>query len=538
MKSQSKRLESIELARQYFDGQQFDACIQITQRILRKAPLSTEALELQATAYAKTGAQEEAIKLYSRLIAVAGKNKERGFFNRGRCHVESGNLQEAANDFRSALAIKPDYLSALVNLGVALERLGLLEEALEHIDRSLKVCPDNLDLCFNKGTVLKALGRFDEARETLQRVIQVAPFSVDALINLGETYRYLVQLEDAEKCFDGALRFSPGNPSALFNKSLVRLTLGDFESGWKLYRYRWERPDAKVSMPKQLEREWRGGGRSTRLVLLPEQGLGDEIFFCAMVPQLINDVDELTISVSPRLKSLFERSFASKRVNVVSDEPAVREMNAGADFVYMGSLGEMYRSQASSFQAVKSFLKADEVRKQALLKKYNFHRRPTVGLSWRSKNPLLGAGKSLFLRELSPLLSEFDFDWVNLQYGETRTEEEDARQESGTKLLNVSEVDNTNDIEGLASLIECCDLVVTISNFTAHLAAGLGKEVALLLPYFSDWRWLTSTDSSPWYPTVKIFRQPAPGDWAGALLRVSDYLAQRFADRPGVGRVG
>jgi ADP-heptose:LPS heptosyltransferase len=178
--------------------------------------------------------------------------------------------------------------------------------------------------------------------------------------------------------------------------------------------------------------------------------------------------------------------------------------------------------------AIKSpYLLADTDRSDKLRAKLKTSEKLVCGISWISKNADHGEGKSLSLEALNPVLHLSGFDFVSLQYGETAEERDAFIQQHGVKIHHVDEIDNQNDLDGLAALIGACDIVVTVSNTTAHLAAALGKPVIVMLPNNDAlfWYWHRDSHTTPWYPTVRLFRRSDTGRWEDVIDAVAMTLA-------------
>jgi ADP-heptose:LPS heptosyltransferase len=274
----------------------------------------------------------------------------------------------------------------------------------------------------------------------------------------------------------------------------------------------------------RLAQEWYGYGQPDSLIVIGEQGLGDQIFFTSMLPDLAKQVPGATVCVEPRLVPLFKRSIPA--LNFIS--PDKLDGNQFDAQIYLGSLGKIYRKNTESLSAIQSsYLVADAARSAELRTKLKNPEKLICGVSWLSKNADHGEGKSLSLEALHPVLQLAGFEFVNLQYGDT-TEERDAFvQQHGVSIHHFDEIDNHNDLDGLAALIDACDIVVTVSSTTAHLAAALGKPVLVMLPNNDAlfWYWHRDSHTTPWYPSARLFRRSDSGRWEDVIDAVALTLA-------------
>jgi len=224
--------------------------------------------------------------------------------------------------------------------------------------------------------------------------------------------------------------------------------------------------------------------------------------------------------------ALFDRSFRDFGIRAIAWPDAPKTCTHQ---IYFASLARHFRSDNSAFVRVRSpYLKVCSRRSAELRHRIAPPGKLVCGLSWISKNDAIGARKSLSLNSLLPLLQLPDTVFINLQYGNTQEEQAHLKEDQGLELINIQEIDNFNDLDGLAALIEACDVVVTVSNTTAHLAGALGKPVYLILPNGSGllWYWHLKRSDNPWYPSMHIYRGKSSGDHAEWLQCLRNDLAK------------
>jgi ADP-heptose:LPS heptosyltransferase len=219
---------------------------------------------------------------------------------------------------------------------------------------------------------------------------------------------------------------------------------------------------------------------------------------------------------------LFKRSF--ERLNFsspydINADQCIKEGRFSAQ-THIASLGKFFRSDAAGLKKVKTpYLKADQALTHQLRQKIAQKDRIVCGIAWRSKNAEFGADKSITLEALVPLLSTQGVEFVDLQYGDTAAERAALKQQHDIPINKLEEIDNLNDIDGLAALISACDIVITISNVTAHIASALGKPTLVMLPNSTSlfWYWHRERTDSPWYPSAVLIRQASPGEWQDVI---------------------
>jgi hypothetical protein len=267
-----------------------------------------------------------------------------------------------------------------------------------------------------------------------------------------------------------------------------------------------------------------------RLLLWGEQGIGDEIQFAGLFPEVIRTGNPITLDCDPRLQPLFARSFPE--IEVVSGcKPSEAPTHEIAAQLPIGSLPALFRKSEAAFAAtVSPYLKADQAERKIFCSTYS-DGRLLAGLAWHTKNQKTGRKRSIDLNEFSPLFALPGIRWISLQYGDFDALEMQA-EAAGAPLVIDRGVDQIANIDRFASQVAALDLVITIDNSTAHMAGALGLPVWLLLPFAADWRWMERRVDTPWYPTMRIFRQPKLGDWQSVLADVECTLkseAQRLS---------
>lgn len=444
--------------------------------------------------------------------------------SRGNALMELGRPDEAAASYERAITIRPEYAEAHSNHGNALRTLGRLEEALASHHTAIRLRPGYAEAHYNAGKVLTALGRLDDALASYEQAIALKPDYAEAHTNRGGVFVPLGRIDDALACYAAALTIDPAYAEAHWNEGVCRLLLGQFVRGWEKYEWRWK---IRKAPPQRYRRypAWPGHRVSGRLLGWSEQGLGDNIFFAGMVGDLARLADQLLLQVDTRLVELFRRSFPGVEV---LEAGAVEGVGAIDWAIPLGSVGQYLRRSPVDFTGVSAYLRSDPDRRGTLRRRLD-DGSLLVGLSWSTTNPESGRARTIPLSQWEPILTLPGVRGVDLQYGDTTEERASVERRSGVRIAHVDDVDNFSDIDGLAALITACDLVVTIDNTTAHLAAALGTPTVVLLPFTPDWRWFLDREDSPWYPGARLFRQPRLGDWDSVMERTRRAVLARAA---------
>jgi len=436
--------------------------------------------------------------------------------------IIQGRFLEALEAEEEALKLSPRDPNAHSYRGSALLQLGRANEALASYDQVLRLVPNAAVAHYNRANALNRLKRYDEALLSLKQAIKLQPKYTDALSLTGLILQAMGDTKVALEYYDAALRINPNAPDAHYNKGLALLISGEFSSSWDHYdwRLKWDMA-IRVGQSRSIDRvapDWDGKPTNKPILVIPEQGLGDQIFFAGMLADLEEVAPGSMVCLEPRLVPLFQRSFEQLSFSSPYDINTEQCIQYGlfSAQIHLGSLGKFFRSDTDGLGRVRTpYLKSDRAKTSHLRKKLARPNRIVCGISWRSKNADFGADKSITLAALQPILSCNGVEFVDLQYGDTAAEREHLQQTHGIRVQHLDEIDNKDDIDGLAALISSCDIVITTSNVTAHLAAALGKPTLVMLPNSPSlfWYWHRDRIDSPWYPTATLIRQKKPSLW-------------------------
>lgn len=453
-------------------------------------------------------------------INVSDLKKAKRFFMEGRDLHKAGEFAKAEASYKNVLKIIPTQPDALHMLGVAAFQQDRFEEAEKLIAAAIRCAPKSALIFYNYGNALRKLARLDAAIQAFTRALELDPSHILSLEQIGNIHKELNQFEKAYQYYDQLLSIDPNNAIGRCNKAIALLTEGKLTEGWKLYGSRldstFKENHSITNVVPRLAPDWDGERPSKPLLVLPEQGLGDQIFYGGMLTDLELAGIEALVCVDKRIVPLFRRSFPSLTFTTLEQVAALEQGgNVFGAQVAMASMGQWLRRSAADFKKIRSpFLRCEKTRTVSLREELKKSSRLLIGLSWKSLHAGNGRTKSCTLDQLLPLLKINNADFVDLQYGDTAGERAQIHETYGVDIKRLETIDNTIDIEGLAALIDACDVVVTVSNTTAHLAAALGKPTLVLLPWHSPlWYWHLGSLDSPWYPSVTLLRQASHGEW-------------------------
>jgi len=429
---------------------------------------------------------------------------------------ERGRFEEALLHLNRALECKPDLPEAQLNLAVVLEARGELEEAAALLDEFLQRHPDHALALNNLGSVLKKLGRLQQARHCLEGALARDPRFAQAHNNLGAVLEQLGLWDQAEQCYQQALRWNPHSAEAHLNLGMLWLLRGDFERGWPEYEWRW---GLRGTRPRGCGRPlWEGSPLEGRTILLEaEQGLGDTIQYVRYAELVQARGGRVVLECPPRLVELLRTVPGVERV-ICPHDP----LPSCHTWAPVASLPGIFRTTLATIPNRVPYLSVEpelvEAARQRIGKCMGQRK---IGLLWAGspwhKND---RNRSIRLELLAPLARVPEAAWFSLQRGPQAAELWTAAP--GFPLTNLER--ESGRLTETAAAILCLDLVITVDTMVAHLAGALARPVWVLQPFAPDYRWLLDRQDSPWYPTMRLFRQPAPGHWQPVVERIVEEL--------------
>jgi len=427
---------------------------------------------------------------------------------------------------RKAIELDASSHAAHNSLSYVLWMNGHMDEAVHHAREALRLAPRAPLYALNLAVVLKDAGGLEEARQLYRQAIQNPPKHPGALLNMGTLA--LVCDADLKAARDWYAKCQENGPDdrATQSESIVDLLESRFEAAWPKYETRRrahghrERHQVFSGIPA-----WSGQPMpSGRLLVYGEQGLGDEIMFASMLPDLLQRAAAVEVVCDSRLAPLLARSFPGVAVTPVKSEQRP-EARTGPDCaVAMGSLGMHFRRSAADFPPHRGYLVSDRKRSDQWRERLAaLGQGRKVGISWVGGTYMTGrARRSLTLQQLRPLLESPGIDWVSLQYGDVSKELEEFKSATGIAVHAFPGA--AEDMDELASLVDALDLVVSVCNTTVHVAGAIGKEVLVMAPFLPEWRYGMRGERMLWYPSARVFRQPAMGDWDSVISAVKAKL--------------
>jgi tetratricopeptide (TPR) repeat protein len=429
--------------------------------------------------------------------------------NLGNVLLKKGAFPEAVAAYRRTIALRPDYANAHNNLGVAFQKQKKLEEAIAAYRTAVTLQPDHGEAHSNLGVALRETGRMSEAIEEYRTAIRFDDECVDAYVNLGAALHDTGHDDDAIPLLNCAIELNPHHEPAHYNLALALLTKGDYERGWEEYEHRAFALWARRKMAAPL---WNGTDLTGKTILLVgEGGFGDAIQFARYIPMVKQRGGHVIVQVQGELVQLLKGIDGADEVLPKEQRPPIIDT-----YCPLLSLPRVFGTTIQNIPA-SPYLSANAAISQRWATKLADKKGLRIGLAWAgSKAHHNDANRSLALSQFAPLRSIPEIWLFSLQ-----------RDRAGENSAAVDLIDWTNELSDFtktAGLIANLDLVISVDTAVAHLAAAMGKKVWLLLPFVADWRWNVDRSDSPWYPTMRLFRQEVAGEWNSVISRVSEAL--------------
>jgi tetratricopeptide (TPR) repeat protein len=539
----------------------FSEAERLYRLVLGNDPQNATALHMLGVICFKSRRLNAALKLLESAIIVLPKSAEI-FYDLGLCFFALGSYEKALNNFSSALNLSPNFYAAELQKGITCKKLGLIKDArlyfhsftqkaprkphgyleLGNLERELgnlkdalgcyeqacRVAPKLSEVWHNKGTALADLGNIDDGIKALSVAIKLDPKHLQPYLILAQLINERDGLKAAITIIELAIALDPNYLWSHITKADILFAGNDLKGGWREYAWR---NKSKKAGGGELRIYSRAEVVGRDVLLTPEQGLGEQILFSSMLPELLQDAKTVCVQCDKRLASIFRRSFQG--LMVIEDKPlsvGPTKYTPPLDIIMpFGSLGNIYRPDFSSFPSHKGYLVPDNRKVDYFRKKYLAMAggKPVVGISWRSFNPLSFWRKSAPLSLWKDILLRDDIFLVNVQYGEISKEVANLAAKS-IKFYTDSEVIHSSNLEDPLAQMAAMDLLVSTSNTSVHLAGALNIDTLLLLPNRLShlWYWFPKKVVNPWYPSVKHILQNKPLSWQQSLSDANRHISQ------------
>ena len=499
----------------------YEEAERICSDALKTHPDSADLFNCLGDVLRSKGRYQEAISSYRKAIEL-GTDYAGTYYNLAALLHEKGEVDEALVLYQKALRLNPDHADIFNNIGAVLQDKDRIDEAIAYYQKAVKLDPNSHMALNNLGNAFYEKGRVDEAVSLYRKSIQLNPDFAGSYYNLGVALHNKKQFREALMCYQKTIEIDPDFADAYFNISLILLLLGNLKDGLQLYEWRWRLGSHR---PRSFSQpEWTGRDIDQRTVLLyAEQGFGDTIQFVRYVPLVAQSGAKVIVECQKELAPLLQNVEGVRQIIVYGER--LPEFDVHCSIL---SLPLIFDTTLDSIPARTPYIRAGSRSVQDWEGKLRLHGAGyRIGLAWSGRTgKRMESERSCPLRVLSPLTELKNTTFYSLQKGR-------ATLKPGLDFPGMDIIDYTDDLKDFsdtAAFIMNLDLVVSVDTAVAHLAGALGKPVLTLLPFLPDWRWLLDRDDSPWYPTMKLFRQSSAGNWDPVVAEVSGYLERKIEE--------
>ncbi len=437
-----------------------------------------------------------------------------------------GRSAEAAKAYQQALGLNPSLAEAHFNLGVLLQNQGQVTAAISCYQRAIAARTEYPQAYNNLGTLYKAQGELARAAECYGQALEYRPNSAEALNNLGNVLKLQGRLDEAAVCYDQTLRFEPGYAQAHYNRGLMLLAAGQLAAGWEEYEWRCDCPEFErrsLDVPR-----WRGETLAGTLLVFAEQGLGDTLHFVRFLPEVAQRAGRVVLEVQRALVPLLKASGLELYAQLVAKGDSPGDLDAHVPLL---STPSVFGTTLEDIPAAEGYLSADAELIEQWRGTLGETTKLRVGIAWQGSPTYQGdRQRSIPLAHFAPLATG-GVELVSLQKGFGA--EQIAALDGTFPVRELGEAfdEQHGPFMDTAAVMKNLDLVITSDTAVAHLAGALGVPVWVALPAVPDWRWLQDREDSPWYASMRLFRQQCPGDWPEVFERLAAALKKHIAQR-------
>ena len=504
-----------------------DEAVKLIDEALRRRPDFAAALCMGGYMLGECGKPEPALRFYRRALELDASLIV-AHVNAGKLHFRAGRFDEALGSFEAATALAPDDADAWSSRAGALRELGRLEESLEAARHALSLRGDFPEAAINLGNALLKLDRPEEALDAYRRANAAAPSSAAAHCGRALALRSLGRFPEAMTAFEAAEAL--GSREARAGKGCLLLTLGDFERGLEGYEARWLRGKSLGEALGARFETWRGPGRpGERILVLNDHGLGDTIQFFRYLPLMTAAGVEAAFACPPRLRRLLS---SKARVRFVDSPPADDPFDAQ---IAISSLPHAFGTRLDTIPAAVPYLAAEPPLRELWARRIG-SAGFKIGIVWQGNpDPEADRARSMPLSALAPLAEVAGVRLISLQKGAGEEQLSVLPPSMRVETLGADFDAGPDAFVDTAAAMAALDLIVTCDTSIAHLAGALAAPVWVALKSDAEWRWLSGRSDSPWYPTMRLFRQSRRGAWRDVFdamaLEVAALAARRAAPR-------
>lgn len=500
----------INLGLLFLHGGRARRAIKMFSKVLELDPSQTRVRYFMAQAF-KTQGKKDEYEEAVRQVVDEDPNDAEALNDLGLIEVQKGNYQSAIELFEKAANADEPLAGARTNLANIQLLIDENAAAEKTFDLVLAESPNAIEALIGKSTAQRRKGDLDDALLTAERAVSLAPDNASARNAAGTIYREMGIFDAAESHFSEALKKSPNDPAPLSNLALLNLLQGEWLKAWPNYETRTALPGFQLSWGMPPVPKWSGEDLNGQAILiLSEQGFGDSIQFARFLPAIAENAGKTLFAVQPELAPLMESLSAN--VTIIAPDQSLPDIDF---YSLLLSIPGNLKIPGPTDISGEAYLTAPSPSKD-LSKAIQNLEGFKVGINWRgAPKHTEDFKRSIDFEALSPIFEIDGVSFVSLDFS-------DSNHEMPSNIIDVSA--HISDFADSAALVDSLDLVISVDTSTVHLAGALGKQCWAMIPFVPDWRWSLKEDTTPWYDSVRLFRQPKRGDWASVIGRIKTEL--------------
>jgi Flp pilus assembly protein TadD len=498
----------LQTAAEHFRAGRLPDLQRTCEKLLQLEPENPEALSLMSIAARELGHIDDAVRWASLAVSVYPHHAPL-HANLGEFLRLSGDLNRAQAEFQQAIQLNPNEPTFHNSLGVVYGELRQHEKAASEYHRAIELLPTYPDALNNLGGALRDLDKPEEAAQWIMQALQLQPHLSNAYYNFALVLADQGRFDEAIETWSRAIAMKPYDPHPHWNLGMLQLLKGDFDNGWR--EYRWRHPLLKFDQP-----QWTGEDPAGKTILLhAEQGIGDAIQFVRYAPLVAAKASGVKLMAHPELVQLLSNMPRVKEVIPLGSTATGFDVHCP-----LLSLPGIFETTPTTIPAQVPYLNpSDDLTEKARNRLGPSDAKLRVGLVWAGRPENRNdSRRSLHLDQLAPILATPGVQFFSLQKGPAALDKNQAN------MIDLAPV--LHDFAHTAAYVKNLDLVIAVDTAVAHLAGALGKAVWVLIPAVPDWRWMLERTDSPWYPTMRLFRQKRRSEWSSPINEVCSELTR------------
>lgn len=517
---QKKYLPYLNIGRLKSKQKEYDQSIYYFNKALQIDSKSEEALINLSTVYFDLENYHEALNILFRTIKI-NKSNEKAIINIAASLNMLERYSESTEWSEKLLTNNNKNELALINLAESLSGLKKYSKSLEIYNQISKSGENYIKVINNKGVIFDKIGKYEDALLCFDEIIKINDLNEDALLNKAKILNEIHNYVEALKCINKAIAINFNRIKSHLGKAFILFNMGDYENAWIEYEWRNKKnseKNEKIEIIKKIT-QWDGSSTDKKIIIWGEQGLGDQILFCSALKEIVQLNINSTVIISNKMINVFNQSIQGCQFISINDNINLSEYKYQISII---SLQKFFRKKLSDFNKIK--IPYLSYSKHNSIQICNDDIKIICGLSWKSFSKELGDEKSIPLDDFNIILNKDNIKFIDIQYYPPKVKE-DLRVNK-FKIVKIKNANFYENFELLVQIIKQCDIVITCSNTTAHVAGAMGKKTYLLLPKNKGrhWYWKHVNGISIFYPTITVLEQEKAGSWVEPIKKLNEIL--------------